>query len=538
MRFDRMPAVAAVLVVGAAYADPTGPIQRIVDPGPPEQLHYVVNPASFLTTTDFEASEGWDLGSSICGAEFDAVCGNPPGSLNGGFANVCVPKNHAASINCCFNDPNEDTGWFMSGSSQHCRSPGISDAHPSSGTQHLRFQYDPNGGSPPGCSGFGSGCRQAAFCTDGVGFPTPDAHVTTFTVDISGSATLGSSLIWGLCEYQPPAVRFNTYIYMYYLGGVYVYDFLAGTGCDPFGCGYWSDFSPGYMTFRITLDPCNDVIIYEAGPQDDPQIFHLEPFGFVPPNSTIRAYMETNAVVYLTDHYGETWDIDNQRMEQGPGCPDACCDGGTGTCTDGVDLADCTGPSLTWYENQECANLVEPGTTNPISCARDTGACCDAGPGAGGPGPEGACSPTLPEDCTGTYDTWTKRADCADVTCIEVTGACCRLLTGECEDGVLMGDCSGPQDRWSVEASCSQTPCELVTGACCDSDAFGACTQTTQAGCSCPKCSWTKLADCADVECTHAAIPTTSQWGLIILALILLVAAKVTFGPRVPRPLR
>jgi len=514
----------AVAFAGVAYAAPTGPINKVMDAGPPVQQHSVVNPAAFLTCTGFELAEGWDAGFQICGANFAAGCGSVPGNQTGGFANVCVPKNHAASINCCFNDPNDQTGWFMSGSSQHCQQPSIQSVHPSilkgPSIYHLRFQYDPMGGNPNGCNGFGGACRQSAFFTDGVGFPAPLARVATFKVDIAGSATLGSNMTVAAGEYGPPAVYLGSYGYFYYLGGLYQYDFHAGA--FVFG-GYWSAFSPDYAQYQVELDPCNDTVTYSYGGL----VFHVEPFGFIPPNSTDGARpATTNAGVYITDHFGETWDLDNQCITYGAECSDACCDGTTGICTDGVPATACMGDQQVWHENNECAN---------ITCVRHSGACCDRNPGAGGPGPEGACTePTFPEDCVGQNLTWYKSQACADIVCDEIPGACCDLLAGTCANGVLQAECGGAQQRWDGKGSqCGDVPCDAVRGACCDGDTFGGCEQTTQAGCGLvAKGTWYKLTDCGDIDCRHEAIPTVSSWGLVVLTLLLLTGAKVYFGRR------
>jgi hypothetical protein len=75
--------------------------------------------------------------------------------------------------------------------------------------------------------------------------------------------------------------------------------------------------------------------------------------------------------------------------------------------------------------------------------------------------------------------------------------------------------------------------CDAVTGACCDHDPFGACTDgLTQAACDCPTCEWVKLGSCSEVDCPHTAIPTVSEWGLVVLTLLLLTGAKVLFARR------
>jgi len=68
------------------------------------------------------------------------------------------------------------------------------------------------------------------------------------------------------------------------------------------------------------------------------------------------------------------------------------------------------------------------------------------------------------------------------------------------------------------------------TGVCCDHDPFGACTDgVTQAACDCPTCEWLKLGSCSELDCPHTAIPTVSEWGLVVLALLLSIGAKLAF---------
>jgi len=106
---------------------------------------------------------------------------------------------------------------------------------------------------------------------------------------------------------------------------------------------------------------------------------------------------------------------------------------------------------------------------------------------------------------------------------------------------VLEVACSGAQQAWTEAASCADVVCEAVTGACCDHDPFAACTDgVTQAACGCSTCEWVKLGSCSELPCPHNAIPTVSEWGLVVLALLLLVGAKLGFrrpnstNPRAP----
>ncbi len=173
------------------------------------------------------------------------------------------------------------------------------------------------------------------------------------------------------------------------------------------------------------------------------------------------------------------------------------------------------------------------------------GACCDHSPGAAGPGPEGACTDGVAStECAGTQQTWHDSQLCADVSCLETLGACCDLISGTCADDAVAADCppGSPgtlnQHAWTKGATCAAVEaagdCDAEIGACCDAAPFGACTDTTYAGCQCAQCTWTKLATCASLSppCTHTAIPTMSQWGLAVLTLLLITAAKIYFGRR------
>jgi len=98
---------------------------------------------------------------------------------------------------------------------------------------------------------------------------------------------------------------------------------------------------------------------------------------------------------------------------------------------------------------------------------------------------------------------------------------------------VLDVGCSGAHRRWTKGAVCVDVVCEAVTGACCDHDPFGTCTDgVTQAACDCSTCEWEKLGSCSELDCPHNAIPTVSEWGLVILALLLLTGAKLAFRHR------
>lgn len=71
----------------------------------------------------------------------------------------------------------------------------------------------------------------------------------------------------------------------------------------------------------------------------------------------------------------------------------------------------------------------------------------------------------------------------------------------------------------------------VVCGACCD-PWIGDCQDyVDEADCTCPNCVWTGGAQCADVECKaeFVVIPAVSEWGLVVLTLLLLTGGKVLF---------
>jgi len=204
----------------------------------------------------------------------------------------------------------------------------------------------------------------------------------------------------------------------------------------------------------------------------------------------------------------------------------ACCDGTTGICRDDVLPEQCAGDQEAWFKDTPCAAFV---------CEQHRGACCDTSPGAGGTGPEGACNDeVLPENCVGAQRFWAKVTACADFDppCLETPGACCDTLDGTCAENIFFGECQGDQRAWTEGALCADVLCDATLGACCDHDPFGACAETTKAQCRCEKCVWNKLRACDQIECLHNSIPTVSAWGLVVLTLLLLTAAKVGFGRR------
>ena len=206
----------------------------------------------------------------------------------------------------------------------------------------------------------------------------------------------------------------------------------------------------------------------------------------------------------------------------------ACCDG-YGDCVDDVLEADCSDKGDIWYAQKYC----------PQACDTILGACCDHGPDLGG-----LCIDAMQADqCTGDKQEFFLDELCRDVACAEVRGSCCDHVTGICTNAVLSGDCREQNLEWTQATLCSQVSCDEVLGACLDHwnpDPLSReclCTdQVTWGNCQGEKLEWVKGAVCATVQPTcvpnFKAIPTVSEWGLVVLTLLLLVGAKVYFSRR------
>ncbi len=248
-----------------------------------------------------------------------------------------------------------------------------------------------------------------------------------------------------------------------------------------------------------------------------------------------------------------------------PGSAGACCDLDTGTCQDGVFAADCDGANLVWSEGLACTQVSCPEPSVGACCSTTTGACLQS---------------VLSENCAAADQVWLEGQLCADVVCDPPpSGACCNPVTGMCSDGLLPSECTGAGFVWTHGATCAglgctvqpQDPCP------CDADVDGnglvqiqdwACIQDCKAG-NCACC----LSSC-DVNCdgvfdnsdagedpigdmstwncrfqggaldyccspqfldhvqAGVPIPTVSQWGVVVLALLLVTSGTLVMHRR------
>jgi hypothetical protein len=117
-------------------------------------------------------------------------------------------------------------------------------------------------------------------------------------------------------------------------------------------------------------------------------------------------------------------------------------------------------------------------------------------------------------------------------TCPE-GGACCDK-NQECTDDVIQVDCAGVADTFFPGQTCAEVePCPPVPrGACCD-HVTGECTDDIRINdCTAEKDEWSQDTSCSQIECEPNPIPTVSEWGLIIMALLTLVGGAIAFGRR------
>lgn len=121
-----------------------------------------------------------------------------------------------------------------------------------------------------------------------------------------------------------------------------------------------------------------------------------------------------------------------------------------------------------------------------------------------------------------------------------ICGACCDRISGVCLQRVPPNQCVGQQVELAPGVQCQDLDpaCAPSRGACCDAGAglpgSATCEQSTFAECGCETCTWFKDESCASVIeqslCRVEAVPAVSEWGLVVLTLLLLTAAKVYFG--------
>ncbi len=212
------------------------------------------------------------------------------------------------------------------------------------------------------------------------------------------------------------------------------------------------------------------------------------------------------------------WDYGCVQIANGVCDLGACCEMRSGTCVDYISSTNCSGETDAYFLREQCSE---------VACTPAVGACCDRTAGGGAICVDDA----FLDDCIAPHLQFTADETCASAGCTEFTGSCCDFRDGTCADGIELGNCGAPAQRWLQSTTCDIASCSPESAACCDR-LHGTCTSATFAACSCNDCEWLVGQRCEDVVCEAGflPIPTTSQWGLAVLTLLLLCAAKIAFA--------
>ncbi len=163
------------------------------------------------------------------------------------------------------------------------------------------------------------------------------------------------------------------------------------------------------------------------------------------------------------------------------------------------------------------------GTGCPLSrelCVGDpNGACCF---------PDATCLTMVGAECAAAGGSFEGDGNaCETANCTSALGACCS--GGTC-DIVPAAECLTVGGAFlGGGTDCVEADCEL--GACCLE--FGGCDVLSREECESLEGSFAGAGSSCDSDdvCTDA-VPTVSAWGLVVLSLVLLTGAKITFGRR------
>ncbi len=512
-----------------------------------------------VESTGFEASDGWNLGF-ICDPSVFTNCPGPP------LPEGCT-GDPIADGNCCWDDPNPNTGWFTSMSSEHCQEPHIDASNPATGDQHLRFSPDANGGNPPGCIGgfHVSNCRITAF-TPSMGGPFPPTP-TTISYKIAQGAESGVSP-WGssfryLTVSDSSTEWWGHYHYFSYYGFAYVYDYGLG---DHYTIGFTAG-SGQYDTITTHIDPCyRDPV---TGERIGRVTYDWNGVEGVYEQAAGLTHLDQwiGRAIFVHDNNIYDWDIDDYSVVRSDPCDYHCgnniADIDWGEHCDGTDDANCPG------------RCIPPGEEGACTCTRD-GVSCDTATEVH----NGGNGPFLTH---GGYFTYTADTPFTSIhTCDSCDTKILWDFDAECESSAYTNDeCSGDEPDTDPSAPCyvasgnapSWQSClcvptvpgetyvfaisfrrwlppppgfEIVmdirkkltcgepipNGACCDGET-GICTDAVPVEqCTCPQCTWSENELCSAVECepTAVGVPTLSEWGLATLAILLLAGTARAFS--------
>ncbi len=197
-----------------------------------------------------------------------------------------------------------------------------------------------------------------------------------------------------------------------------------------------------------------------------------------------------------------------------------CCEPGGACLEDGINETCCesTNPGALWVPGGSCADPC-PECVSDADC--DDGQFCNGAESCNES--VGDCLAGVPPVCPGS------------TTCIEgfcdpsSNGGSGGCTTGPRPDGTPCPD----ESACTVLEECFGGQCIFAPVDCPEDDEFcnGYEICDSAAGCVLvPACAQDEICDEAADTCRSAAIPTTSQWGLIVLGLALATMAKARFG--------
>jgi hypothetical protein len=238
----------------------------------------------------------------------------------------------------------------------------------------------------------------------------------------------------------------------------------------------------------------------------------------------------------------------------------SCCDTngpGSGICADNVLQADCLSPN-TWSTSKcvdvtcVCIPLCTGVTCGDDGCGDNCPDLCDDGLACNG---SEVCNYTT-EVCTpGIAIICDDSNVCTDDSCVNPAGTCLFAAnTADCTDGdgcTLLDKCADKACVPGAPKNCSNfnicdgiESCSSPSGNClpgtplvCVDDLFCNGVETCDASAGCqpgtPECQGPGQVCYEDKDdCFDTIIPTVSEWGLVVLALLLLTGAKIYFSRR------
>jgi len=279
-----------------------------------------------------------------------------------------------------------------------------------------------------------------------------------------------------------------TNVLFFYYGTIYVLDRFPG-GAEYALVGDW-DLSGDYHKYSIHIDPCTPFKCVGGDNDAMPCNSDMDCAGPSSCNGRIE-YLIDDVVAYE----GTNW--------TGGGFTDQLLlysDNTGGIGHPGIDIDD-----VEIIRGEPCL-----------------GACCDA---------FGCVDLEASEPCEGQsffpHMCGSEFADCPPVT----MGACCDRLAGTCTETTESG-CTG-NSTFSLGTHCAPGVCQPDKGACCVQTPFDAsCSVTKDVDCT---GFFAPGSDCTNIACAPEVIPTVSEWGVVVMVLVLLVGGRVYFGRRAHR---